>query len=108
MKSILTFIACLVVALSSSAQEWAKARLAKSPRHPEWAKVTHGNRTIDCFVVYPEVKDKATTVLVISEVFGHTDWVRDMCDQIAEAGYIAIAPDLHSGKKYEDVNDAIK
>jgi carboxymethylenebutenolidase len=54
------------------------------------------------------VKDKATAVLVISEVFGHTDWIRDMCDQIAEAGYIAIAPDLHSGKKYEDVNDAIK
>ncbi|MDB6057351.1 MAG: Dienelactone hydrolase-related enzyme [Verrucomicrobiales bacterium] len=108
MKSILTSITCLVVALSSNAQDWAKAKLAKSPRHPEWAKVTHGNRTIDCFIVYPEVKDKATTVLVISEVFGHTDWIRDMCDQVAEADYIAIAPDLHSGKKYEDVNDAIK
>jgi carboxymethylenebutenolidase len=78
-------------------QDWAKQRLAKSPRHQEWVQVKYGNRTVNSFVVYPEVKNKATAVLVIHEIFGMTDWVQSVTDQLAEAGYIAIAPDLLSG-----------
>jgi carboxymethylenebutenolidase len=81
----------------ASAQDWAKARLEKSPRHGEWVKVSHDKRNVEAFVVYPEVKDKATAVIVIHEIFGLTDWVRSVADQLAEAGYIAIAPDLLSG-----------
>jgi len=62
----------------------------------EWVKVKHGNREVNCSIAYPEVKEKATAVLVIHEIFGLTDWVRDVTDQLAEAGYIAIAPDLLS------------
>ena len=82
---------------SVSAQDWAKARLDKSPRHQEWVKVKNGNREVQSFVVFPEVKDKATVVVVIHEIFGLTDWVRGVADQLAEAGYIAVAPDLLSG-----------
>ncbi|HKY29951.1 MAG TPA: dienelactone hydrolase family protein [Pyrinomonadaceae bacterium] len=78
-------------------QEWAKARLAKSPRHQEWVKVKHGNREVNSFVVYPEVKTKAAAVVVIHEINGLTDWVQSLTDQLAEAGYVAIAPDLLSG-----------
>lgn len=78
-------------------QEWAKQRLAKSPRHQEWVKVKNGNREVSSFVVYPEVKTKATAVIVIHEIFGMSDWVQSLTDQLAEAGYIAIAPDLLSG-----------
>lgn len=78
-------------------QDWAKARLAKSPRHQEWVKVKHGNREVNSFVVYPEVKTKATAVVVIHEIFGLSDWVQSLTDQLAEAGYVAIAPDLLSG-----------
>ncbi len=78
-------------------QEWAKQRLAKSPRHQEWVKVKNGNREVSSFVVYPEVKNKATAVVVIHEIFGMSDWVQSLTDQLAEAGYIAIAPDLLSG-----------
>ena len=78
-------------------QEWAKQKLAKSPRHQEWVKVKNGNREVSSFVVYPEVKNKATAVIVIHEIFGLTDWVQSLTDQLAEAGYIAIAPDLLSG-----------
>src|SRR5687767_2888207 len=78
-------------------QEWAKQKLAKSPRHQEWVKVKNGNREVSSFVVYPEVKNKATAVIVIHEIFGMTDWVQSLTDQLAEAGYIAIAPDLLSG-----------
>jgi len=78
-------------------QDWAKQRLAKSPRHQEWVKVKNGAREVNSFVVYPEVKNKATAVIVIHEIFGMSDWVQSLTDQLAEAGYIAIAPDLLSG-----------
>lgn len=78
-------------------QDWAKACLAKSPRHQEWVKVKNGNREVNCFVVYPEVKNKATAVVVIHEIFGMSDWGQVVTDEMAEAGFVAIAPDLLSG-----------
>ncbi|MDQ2974970.1 MAG: dienelactone hydrolase family protein [Acidobacteriota bacterium] len=84
-------------------QDWAKERLAKSPRHQEWVTVKYkpagGNseREVSAFVVYPEVKKKAAAVIVIHEIFGMSDWVQSLTDQLAEAGYVAIAPDLLSG-----------
>lgn len=94
---IALFILSALALTSVRAQDWAKERLEKSPRHLEWVKVKHGNREVSCFIAYPEVKDKATAVVVIHEIFGLTDWVRGVADQLAEAGYIAIAPDLLSG-----------
>jgi carboxymethylenebutenolidase len=79
------------------AQDWAKAALEKSPRHREWVTVKHGDRAVETFVVYPESKSKTPVVLVIHEIFGMTDWVEDLADQVAAAGYIAMAPDLLSG-----------
>lgn len=89
--------AAVLAACTGAAQDWAKARLDKSPRHLEWVKIKQGDRRVNCFIAYPEVKDKAGAVLVIHEIFGLTDWVRGVADQLAEAGYIAIAPDLLSG-----------
>jgi carboxymethylenebutenolidase len=96
-RLVTAIVAVLVAAVPASAQDWAKARLEKSPRHQEWVKVKQGTREVDCFLVYPEVKDKATAVVVIHEIFGLTDWARSVADQLAEHGYIAIAPDLLSG-----------
>lgn len=76
---------------------WAKSALEKSPRHREWVTVKNGNRSVSAFVVYPEVSRKATSVVVIHEIFGMSDWVQMEADELAEAGYIAIAPDLLSG-----------
>jgi carboxymethylenebutenolidase len=80
-----------------SAQDWARATLEKSPRHREWVTVKHDGRSVETFVVYPESKAKTPVVLVIHEIFGMTDWVQDLADQVAAAGYIAVAPDLLSG-----------
>ncbi len=90
---------CCSVFLSERAlaQDWAKQRLEKSPRHQEWVDIKYGNRTVHAFVVYPEVKSKAPAVLVIHEIFGLTDWAREVTDEVAAAGYVAIAPDLLSG-----------
>src|SRR5438477_10488321 len=62
---------------------WAKAKLEKSPRHGEWVTIKHDNRSVQAFVVYPESKGKAPVVIVIQEIFGLTDWVRDVADQLA-------------------------
>jgi carboxymethylenebutenolidase len=106
MKRALFAVVVICVALSASGQDWAKARLEKSSRHGEWVEFKSGERTIKAFVVYPERKDKAPVVLVIHEIFGLTDWVRGVCDQLAENGVIAIAPDLLSGQAYADVDGA--
>jgi carboxymethylenebutenolidase len=95
-KSIV-LLSALALASTASAQDWAKAKINASPRHREWVVVKNGNRSVQCFVVYPEVKDKAPVVLLIHEIFGLSDWARDAADQVAAAGYIAIAPDLVSG-----------
>jgi carboxymethylenebutenolidase len=87
----------LIAAPFAAAQDWAKATLEKSPRHREWVTVKHDSRSVETFVVYPESKSKTPVVLVIHEIFGMTDWVQDLADQVAAAGYIAVAPDLLSG-----------
>src|SRR3954454_6639877 len=84
-------------ALNLPAQDWARANVDKSPRHREWVTVKHDGRSVETFVAYPERSDKAPVIVVIHEIFGMTDWVEDVADQFAAAGYIAIAPDLLSG-----------
>src|SRR5438093_13282207 len=111
MKHLLFAIALACVAPSISAQEYkdfGKDRLNNSPRHGEWVDIKSGDRTIKAFVVYPERKDKAPAVLVIQEIFGLTDWLRSMCDELAENGVIAIAPDFLNGQKFEDDDGASK
>lgn len=97
MKNTFAVFSLLLSMASVSAQEWAKAALERSPRHHEWVKVTQGNRQVECFLTFPEVSDKAAAVVVIHENRGLTDWVRSVADQLAEAGYVAIAPDFLSG-----------
>ncbi|MGI8482613.1 MAG: dienelactone hydrolase family protein [Chthoniobacterales bacterium] len=110
MKTLATFLLLLasVTTRPAIAQDWAKARLEKSSRHGEWVDFKSGERALKAFVVYPERKDKAPVVLVIHEIFGLTEWVRGVCDQLAESGVIAIAPDLLSGQTFADLDGARK
>ncbi len=96
-KLLCALVAIGLLPVRMFAQEWAQPRLEKSPRHLEWVTVKHGDREVRCFIAYPEVKQKSTAIIVIHEIFGLTDWARGVTDQLAEAGYIAIAPDLLSG-----------
>src|ERR1700709_2432417 len=108
MRKIAFLCGLLLAVATAQAQDWAKVRLEKSSRHGEWVEFKSAERTIKAFVVYPERKDKAPVVLVIHEIFGLTDWVRGVCDQLAENGVIAIAPDLLSGQTYADIDGARK
>jgi carboxymethylenebutenolidase len=98
---VFVFVGILLGAQMVAAQEWsqpwARARIEKSPRHSEWVTVKHDGRSVDTLVVYPESKDKRPVVLVIHEIFGLSDWAQELADEVAAAGYIAVAPDLLSG-----------
>jgi carboxymethylenebutenolidase len=87
----------LLVSFTSSAQQWAKTKLDASPRHREYVTLKHGDRSLQAFVVYPEVSGKVPVVILIHEIFGLSDWAKEMADELAAAGYIVIAPDLLSG-----------
>src|SRR5205085_3174513 len=111
MKRAIFALALIFIGQSLPAEEvkdFGRDRLNSSPRHADWVDIKSGDRTIKAFVVYPERKDKAPVVLVVSEIFGLTDWLRSLCDELAENGVIAIAPDLLSGQKLEDVDAARK
>lgn len=96
----------------------AKAALESSPRHHEWVDIAvPGTDTkVAAFLAYPERKDKAPVVVVIHEIYGLTDWIRAVADRLAADGFIAIAPDLLSGKgpggggtdKFESRDDVVK
>jgi carboxymethylenebutenolidase len=94
--------------LAEEYKDFGKERLNSSPRHGEWVDIKSGERTFKAFVVYPERKEKTPAVLVVHEIFGLTDWVRSLCDELAEAGVIAIVPDLLGGQKFKDVDGARK
>jgi carboxymethylenebutenolidase len=73
--------------------------LNSSSRHGEWVDIPlTDNQYLHTWVVHPERKDKAPVVIVIHEIFGMTDWVRAVTDQLAADGFVAVAPDLLSGK----------
>ena len=96
--AMLAFLAVPASAAAPDAvQDAARARLEASPRHQEWVELPRGERKLKAFVVYPEKKGKATSVVVIHEIMGLTPWVMSVADRLAENGFIAIAPDFVSG-----------
>jgi len=96
-SSVLLAPLFFLAATCSQAQDWAKARLDASPRHHEYVSLKHDTRTLQAFVVYPEVKEKAPVVILIHEIFGLSDWAKEMADELAAEGFIVVAPDLLSG-----------
>src|SRR6202795_1576198 len=85
------------VAAQEWSQPWARERIDKSPRHSEWVTVKHDGRSVDTLVVYPESRDNRPVVLIIHEFFGLRDGAQELADEVAAAGYIAVAPDLLTG-----------
>jgi carboxymethylenebutenolidase len=96
-RSGVLLLFCASISLAQQPSQPAD-RLESSRRHHEWVDIeSAGGRTVKTWVVYPEVDRPATTVIVIHENRGLTDWVRGVADQLAEAGYLALAPDFLSG-----------
>ncbi len=86
----------------------ALTRLASSPRHGEWVTIRTGPQdSVRAWVVYPERKTKAPVVLVVHEIFGLTPWIRNVADQLAAEGFLAVAPDLLTMKNLSGFPDSV-
>src|SRR2546430_10761734 len=65
--------------------------------HAEYVKYrSAGGAPITAYLAYPERKDRAPGVVVIHEIFGLSDWIRQSTEQLAKDGFVALAPDLLS------------
>ncbi len=89
--------ALLLLAATLPAQDWAKAKLDSSPRHHEYATLSANGKPLRAFISYPEVKSKATAIVLIPEIFGLSDWAKEMADELSASGYVVIAPDVLTG-----------
>jgi carboxymethylenebutenolidase len=87
---------------SLCAQDWARQAVDRSPRRHEWVSVKYGARSIGSFVAYPQSPDKAPAIIVIHDVIAMAPWVENVADRLAEAGYLAITPDMLSGRSAEE------
>src|SRR5881409_2067418 len=64
--------------------------------HAEYVKLLSGKDTITAYIAYPERPQPAPAVIVIHEIFGLSDFIRQTTEQLAKDGFVAIAPDLLS------------
>src|SRR6266508_3520800 len=64
--------------------------------HAEYVKYLSGRDTVTAYLAYPERPTPAPAVIVIHEIFGTSDFVRQTTEQLAKDGFVAIAPDLLS------------
>ena len=48
---------------------------------------------LPAFVARPAAKGKHPAVIVVNEIFGVHEWIKDVCRRFAQAGYVAIAPE---------------
>lgn len=100
MSRLLCVIAGIGICVSAfSAEEYADEELAASPRHQEWVNIDAGNGdVVSAFVVYPERPDASDSVVVIHDIMAMTPWIRLIGDRLAADGFLAVVPDLLSGK----------
>src|SRR5437899_12886733 len=60
----------------------------------------------------PATGNNFPTILVVQEVFGVHEWIKDICRRLAKLGYYAIAPELYARQgdptKISDTNQLMK
>src|SRR6266550_496632 len=72
------------------------AAFGSSDIHSEYVKYLSGKDTVTAYIAYPERPQPAPAVIVIHEIFGMSDFIRQTTEQLAKDGFVAIAPDLLS------------
>lgn len=79
---------------------FAAKRIATTPtqRH-ERVDVPSGSGKLHLWISYPRGEGKAGVVIILPHETGLDDWTRAVADQVAHDGFIAIAPDLLTGRR---------
>jgi len=76
------------------------------------AKIPVGGGEMDAYFTVPESASSPPVALVVHEIFGVHEYIRDICRRLAHTGYFAIAPDLFQRQgdvsKQSDVNAIIR
>lgn len=73
------------------------AKLESYSGHGEWVTYNaEDGAEITGYIAFPERPDAAPAMIVIHEIFGMSDFARAVAHDLAEAGYVALAPDLLS------------
>jgi carboxymethylenebutenolidase len=75
----------------------AKSTLANSKLRKEFVDIPVGEVKLHTWIEYPTVQGKVGTVIVMQHGAGMDDWVRAVADQLAQSGFLAVAPDVWSG-----------
>ncbi len=94
----------------------ARATLAASKLRKEWIDIPYGDIKLHTWVEYPAGEGKAGVIIVMQYGTGMDEWVRSVADQLAQEGFIAVAPDAWSGTgpngggidSFEFVDDAMR
>lgn len=53
----------------------------------------HNNYQMPAYVARPAARGRRGTIIVVNEIFGIHDYIKDVCRRFAREGYVAIAPD---------------
>ena len=94
----------------------AVARAETAPIHTDTAGLAAGEAQIPvadghlpAYFAKPEGAGPFPIVLVIEEIFGVHDYIKDVCRRLAKLGYLAVAPELYARigdpSKYTDPQD---
>jgi carboxymethylenebutenolidase len=51
-------------------------------------------KPLPAYVARPAGKGRHAAVIVVNEIFGIHDYIKDVCRRLAKAGYVAVAPDF--------------
>jgi carboxymethylenebutenolidase len=69
--------------------------MTNQPIHTETVVILNNDLKFDAYLAKPTQEGKFPPIIVIQEIFGVNDHIRDVTRRIAQEGYVAIAPDLY-------------
>jgi len=76
----------------------ASSTIAHTTLRHEWIDIPLGGQRLHSWIEYPNGTGQAPVVIVMSHEAGLDDWMRAVADQLATHGFIAVAPDILSGR----------
>jgi carboxymethylenebutenolidase len=87
----------------------SKITPAKTITSAAKGKTVQLDKDVSGYYVTPVGRGPFPSVIVIMEAFGLNDYIKGVCDRLAQSGYAALAPDFYQGAtfKYNDLQGAI-
>jgi carboxymethylenebutenolidase len=74
-------------------------------------KIPVADGTMPAYRAQPAGKTNLPTVIVIQEIFGVHEHIKDLCRRLAKVGYLAVAPELYARQgdpsKYPEIKDLV-